>query len=132
MKPLFGAFQLVDQAFNSSAAGLSPSYIATLGYFVDRTQVIAYGPFQPVGPLGPGSTAAIGIADSSQLQSIFEGGLKAALVTRKAMSSVLRISSGFRAEDFNAVVMKSVGGELVAPAGLRSHRLMVSAGKFRP
>ncbi len=78
MTPLFAAFQQVDQAFNSGPTGLTASYIATLGYFVDRTEVIAYGPFQQVGPLGPGATAAIGIADSSQLQVIFEGGLKAA------------------------------------------------------
>ena len=78
MTPLFGAFQLVDQAFNSGPTGLSPSYIATLGYFVDRTEVIAYGPFQPVGPLMPGASAAIGITESSQLQAAFEGGLKAA------------------------------------------------------
>lgn len=78
MTPLFAAFQQVDQAFNSGPTGLSESYIATLGYFVDRTEVIAYGPFQAVGPLGPGATAAIGIAESSQLQVVFEGGLKAA------------------------------------------------------
>ena len=78
MRPLFGAFQLVDKAFNSGPAGLSESYIATLGYFVDRTEVIAYGPFQPVGPLGPGALAGIGIAESSHLQAVFEGGLKAA------------------------------------------------------
>lgn len=78
MKPLFDAFQLVDKAFNGSATGLDPSYIATLGYFVERTEVIAYGPFQNLGALAPGATAAIGIAESSQLQAAFEGGLKAA------------------------------------------------------
>ena len=68
-----GAFHLVDTAFNSSRAGLDPNYIATLGYFVDQTQVIAYGPFQQVGPqLGPGATAAIGVTESSELQAFLK------------------------------------------------------------
>lgn len=78
MTPLYGAFQLVDNAFNGSPTGLSPRYIGTLGYFVDRTNVIAYGPFQQVGPLAPGATGAIGVQESSELQAMFEGGLKGA------------------------------------------------------
>jgi hypothetical protein len=78
MKPLYAAFNKVDQAFNGSSSGLTVAEVAQLGYFADRTQVLAFGPFAQVGPLGPGATASIGIQESSQLQVYFEGGLKAA------------------------------------------------------
>jgi hypothetical protein len=52
---------------------LDPKYIATLGYFVDETQVIEYGPFQQVGrQLGPAATAAIGATESSELQAFLK------------------------------------------------------------
>jgi len=78
MTTLYGAFQKVDQAFNTPGDGLTVSAIESLGYYTDRTQVIALGPFVPVGPLGPGAMAAIGIQESAYLQQVFEGGLKAA------------------------------------------------------
>jgi hypothetical protein len=100
-----GAFSKVDRAFNASPAGLDPNYIATLGYFVDQTQVIAYGPFQQTGPqLGPGATAAIGITESSQLQAFFEGGLKAAYGPRTTLAHQLPTVSTLWAENRRVTV----------------------------
>jgi hypothetical protein len=100
-----GAFHLVDTAFNSSPAGLDPKYIATLGYFVDQTQVIAYGPFQQVGPqLGPGATAAIGVTESSELQAFFEGGLKAAYGPKTTLAHQLPVVSTLWADNRRATV----------------------------
>jgi hypothetical protein len=89
MVRLKGVFQKVDDAFNGSPTGLDPKYIATLGYFVDGTEVIALGPFQQVGPLGPGASAAIGVSESSDLQAFFEGGLKAAYGPKTTLAHTL-------------------------------------------
>jgi hypothetical protein len=104
MAPLYEAFQLVDSAFNSGPAGLTPSYIAKLGYFVDRTNVIAYGPFQQVGPLGPGATEAIGVQEASELQAIFEGGLKAAYGPQTTLVHRVPVVSSVMQADRRAMV----------------------------
>ena len=82
MSRLYEGFLLVDAMFNdpNNPGGLDPAYIGDIGWYTETTHAVALGPRNPTpdGSLAPGSVSVIGKYGSSNLQSIFEGSLKAA------------------------------------------------------
>ena len=79
MELLFDAFLIVDNGFNIRG-GLTAPEIAALGYFGENSTVLAHGPFpdchtDPTHSNVAGTFQAFGIAESSNIQLAFEGGL---------------------------------------------------------